>query len=284
MEELNAQQQEAVKTEKMAYPSIKQSWGIIGILIMIVIGYSIPVGLIQYALGDVLQGPMSFVNYVVPLGIMIFIALSFKKKNPKNESSITFNSFPLAILPVVVIVTLCMLVINVEITSWVPAPDWLMELFKNMMQDNIWGFLTVAVAAPILEELLMRGIVLDGLLKNYNPWKAIIWSAVFFGIMHFNPWQFVVAFLIGVVMGYLYWKTKSLLLCMIIHAVNNGTAFFLSKSNPDAITWKEMLGLGTVERIVLFFIAILIVWLAYRYFENYFKKNEEPIEELRYNK
>jgi len=284
MEEMNTQQQEAVKTEKMAYPSIKQSWGIIGILLLVMIGYSIPVGLIQYALGDVLQGPMSFVNYAVPLGIMIFIAISFKKKNHKNESAIAFNPFPLVILPMVVIVTLCMLVINIEITSWVPAPEWLMDLFKNMMQDNIWGFVTVAVAAPILEELLMRGIVLDGLLKNYNPWKAIVWSAVFFGIMHFNPWQFVVAFLIGIVMGYLYWKTKSLLLCMIIHAVNNGTAFFLSKSNPDAITWKEMLGLGTVERIGLFFAAILIVWLAYRYFENYFKKNEEPIEESKYNK
>ncbi|MCY1632867.1 CPBP family intramembrane glutamic endopeptidase [Marinifilum sp. D737] len=281
---MNTEKQEAVKTEKMAYPSIKQSWGIIGILLLVMIGYSIPVGLIQYVLGDVLQGPMSFVNYVVPLGIMIFIAISFKKKNHKNESAIAFNPFPLVILPMVVIVTLCMLVINIEITSWVPAPEWLMDLFKNMMQDNIWGFVTVAVAAPILEELLMRGIVLDGLLKNYNPWKAIIWSAVFFGIMHFNPWQFVVAFLIGIVMGYLYWKTKSLLLCMIIHAVNNGTAFFLSKSNPDAITWKEMLGLGTLERIGLFFVAILIVWLAYRYFENYFKKNEEPIEELRYNK
>ncbi|MDQ2180262.1 CPBP family intramembrane glutamic endopeptidase [Marinifilum sp. D714] len=280
---MNTQQQEAVTTEKLAYPSIKQSWGIIGILLLVMIGYGIPAGLIQIALGDTLQGPMSFVSYVVPLGIMIFIALSFKKKNPKNESIIAFNPFPLVILPMVVIVTLSMLVINVEIISWVPAPEWLMDLFKNMMQDNIWGFVTVAIAAPILEELLMRGIVLDGLLKNYNPWKAIIWSAVFFGIIHFNPWQFVVAFSIGIVMGYLYWKTKSLVLCMLIHAVNNGTAFFLSKSNPDATTWTEIIGLETTGRIGLFIAAILIVWLAYRYFENYFKKNEEPIEESEYN-
>ncbi|WP_165836027.1 CPBP family intramembrane glutamic endopeptidase [Marinifilum breve] len=281
---MNTQQQEAVKTEKMAYPSIKQSWGIIGILLLVMIGYGIPAGLIQPVLGDSLKGPMSFINYALPFAILIFIVLGYKKKNPKNENAFAFNPFPMVLLPVVVIVTLCMLVINVEITSWVPAPEWLMELFKDLMQDNLWGFISVAIAAPILEELLVRGIVLDGLLKNYSPWKAIVWSAVFFGIMHFNPWQFVSAFSIGIVIGYLYWKTKSLLLCMIIHAVNNGTAFFLSKSNPDAITWKEMLGLGTVERIGLFFLAILIVWLAYRYFENYFKKNEEPIEELRYNK
>lgn len=164
--------------------------------------------------------------------------------------------------------------INEEITSWVPAPQWLIDIFKNMAQDNYWGFLTLAIAAPVLEEILMRGIVLDGLLKNYNPWKAIIWSSVLFGFIHFNLWQFVGAFTIGIVMGYLYWKTKSLLLCMFIHALNNVFAFFSMKLYPEATSWFDIFNIGVVERVVIFFIAIFIVWVAYKYFEKYFSSKE----------
>ncbi|MPQ45701.1 CPBP family intramembrane metalloprotease [Marinifilum sp. N1E240] len=263
-----------IEAERSAYPTVKQGWGIIGILLIIVIGYSLPVGLIQLALGDTLKGPMSFINYAVPFIILIFVTRIWWKKNPKNENTLLFKSFPLAILPAVVIITLAMLIVNVEITSWVPAPEWLMELFKDMAQDNLWGLITIAVAAPILEEILMRGIVLDGMLKNYNPWKAIIWSAVLFGIMHFNPWQFVSAFFIGIVMGYLYWKTKSLALTIFIHALNNGTAFYLMKMNPEAVTWTEMFGLSGTDRVIVFTGAIFIIFFAYKYFERFFKSRE----------
>jgi len=260
--------------EKMAYPTVKQGWGVIGLLILVSIGVGVPIYLIQLALGETLKGFMSFVGYSSQFIALILITRTWWKKNPKNNGILIFNNFPVIILPVVIIVTMAMLIINVEITSWVPAPEWLMELFKDMAQDNLWGLLTLAVAAPILEEILMRGIVLDGMLKNYNPWKAIVWSAVLFGIMHLNPWQFVSAFFIGLVMGYLYWKTKSLLLCIFIHALNNGTAFYLMKANPDASTWTEMFGLSATDRVIVFTGAILIVFFAYKYFERFFKTRE----------
>lgn len=270
--------------KKMAYPTVAQGWGIIGLFIIVAIGYAMPMEMVKLALGESAQGPMVFSAYVIPLVILIFITRAWWKKNPLNKGTLKLRPFPLTILPAVIIITYAMLLINVEITSWVPVPEWLMEMFKEFARDDIWGFLTIAVAAPLLEEALMRGIVLDGMLKNYKPWKAIVWSAVLFGVLHLNPWQFVSAFLIGLVMGYLYWKTKSLWLCIIIHAVNNGTAFFLMKSHPDASSWTDMFGLGTVERVGIFFLAILTVFGAYKYFESYFKKQEEQSEEVRYNK
>lgn len=142
-----------------AYPTVKQEWGVIGLLIVITLGVGVPIGILQLAIGETLNGLMGFLGYVIPFVVLILITRAWWKKNPKNDGVLNFNNFPLIILPAVVLVTMAMLIINVEITSWVPAPEWLMELFKDMAQDNLLGFLTIAVAAPILEEILMRGIV-----------------------------------------------------------------------------------------------------------------------------
>ena len=103
------------------------------------------------------------------------------------------------------------------------------ELMKQMTGGPLWSsFLVVAIFAPIFEEWLCRGMVLRGLLTKMKPGWAIVVSALFFAVIHANPWQALNAFLIGLMMGYVYYKTGSLILTMVIHFVNNGTSVILS--------------------------------------------------------
>ena len=60
---------------------------------------------------------------------------------------------------------------------WIPMPDWMQQIFADLMQKSLPAFLSVAVLAPVCEEWLLRGIILKGLLKRYSPLKAITWSA-----------------------------------------------------------------------------------------------------------
>ncbi len=273
-ERIEVEETQIEAKESLAYPTIKQGWGIIGLFILIAIVYAIPYGILKVmhiAMNDDL---FSFLNYSIPVIILILIIRKWWLKNPKNKGVLTLNTFPVAILPIVVIMTLALLIINIEITSWVPMPEWLLKIFKDAMPHNIWGFLTVAVAAPILEEVLMRGIVLDGLLRNYSPWKAIVWSAVLFGVLHLNPWQFVVGLTVGCALGYLYWKTKSLYLCIFIHFANNSIAFFLMMRNPDMTNISDLYELGVMARVIIFAIAAFVIWQSYRFFESYFKAKE----------
>ena len=123
--------------------------------------------------------------------------------------------------------------------------DALMEMMKQMTGGPFWSsFLVVAIFAPIFEEWLCRGMVLRGLLTKMKPVWAIVISALFFAVIHANPWQALNAFLIGLVMGYVYYKTGSLLLTMLIHFVNNGTAVVLSniESLKDYDYWIDILG------------------------------------------
>ena len=113
-----------------------------------------------------------------------------------------------------------------------PMPEWLENTMKNMLEDSpMWvTLLSVSIFAPFFEEWLCRGIVLRGLLnRDVSPAKAIIISSVFFAILHMNPWQAIPAFLLGSLFGYIYYKTGSLKLTMLMHCVNNTMAAVLGK-------------------------------------------------------
>jgi membrane protease YdiL (CAAX protease family) len=256
-----------------AYPSIKQGWGIIGILLLVSTIYSIPLGILQVMKIDIQQGPFLLLNYAIPFLILLLIIYRKWKNNSLNNEVFRIRSFSPVLVPGVVLMVLALVYVDSEIGSWIPMPDFLEELFEQMLAPSIWGFLTVVVAAPILEELLMRGIVLNGLLRNYSPWKAIVWSSVFFGVMHLNPWQFITAMIMGMAIGYLYWKTKSLLLCMFIHALNNGIAYYMMFRYSDFSSLSELFNLGIGERIALFIASGFVIYGLYRYFESYFKNS-----------
>ena len=138
------------------------------------------------------------------------------------------------------------------------------ELMKQMTGGPLWSsFLVVAIFAPIFEEWLCRGMVLRGLLTKMKPVWAIVVSALFFAVIHANPWQALNAFLIGLVMGYVYYKTGSLILTMIIHFVNNGTSVILSniESLKDYEYWIDIMGKQTYTIVFLVSCVVLAACL-----------------------
>ena len=108
--------------------------------------------------------------------------------------------------------------------------DLMIEALTKMTEGPFWSsFLVTAIFAPVFEEWLCRGMVLRGLLTKMKPAWAIVISALFFAFIHLNPWQALNAFAIGLVMGFVYYKTGSLWLTMLIHFVNNGTSVVLAQ-------------------------------------------------------
>ena len=101
-------------------------------------------------------------------------------------------------------------------------PELLKQALEQLTEGPIWiSLLSVSIFAPFFEEWLCRGIVLRGLLKKMKPGWAIAVSALFFAVLHMNPWQAIPAFILGLLFGYVYYKTGSLKLTMLMHCVNN---------------------------------------------------------------
>ncbi|MBL7881888.1 MAG: CPBP family intramembrane metalloprotease [Chryseobacterium gambrini] len=100
--------------------------------------------------------------------------------------------------------------------------DFFTRMMEKLTDDPVVMIITAVICAPIFEEIIFRGIIQKGLMnKGVEPKMAILVASVIFGAVHGNPWQFVGAVLLGCVLGLVYYKTKSLLLPMLLHGFNN---------------------------------------------------------------
>jgi membrane protease YdiL (CAAX protease family) len=109
-------------------------------------------------------------------------------------------------------------------------PEEMEMMMKRLLGGPAWvTLLSVSIFAPFFEEWLCRGVVLRGLLDKTGPTLAIVISALFFALIHMNIWQGVPAFFMGLLFGYVYYKTGSLKLTMFMHFANNTMAFIVSR-------------------------------------------------------
>jgi membrane protease YdiL (CAAX protease family) len=98
--------------------------------------------------------------------------------------------------------------------------------FETQMAPGVVPTLFACVAAPVLEEILFRGVILRGFLRQYSRTFAILWSAALFAVAHFNVYQLATALAVGIVAGWLYERCRSLWPCILLHASYNGFVTF----------------------------------------------------------
>lgn len=145
-------------------------------------------------------------------------------------------------------------------------PNWLEGTF-NQMYGNWGGVLYLALLGPVLEELMFRGAITRELLKRYRPAAAILFSGLMFGLIHFNPAQSVAGFLMGMLLAWLYYRTRSVVPGILVHVVNNSLSVWGGMNFPDVDYLYQMVD-GTAYGIWLSVAAVafvLSVWRLARY-------------------
>lgn len=158
----------------------------------------------------------------------------------------------------------------------------IMEQIEAMLKGPLWAnLLTMAVFAPIFEEWMCRGVLLRGLLnfkhtgeesgerpRGMSPALAIVISALFFGAIHGNIWQGITAFAIGCLFGYVYYRTGSLKLVILMHCANNTLAVLASKFGGAEMEEAKSLVdlLPAWQYAILFVVSAIVLWLIIGYF------------------
>ena len=103
-----------------------------------------------------------------------------------------------------------------------PALEKMQEMFH---EADFWPLvLVIAVVPAVCEELAFRGFILSGFRHLGHKWRAIVFSALLFGLTHGILQQSLIACLLGVVLGYLAVQTGSILPGMVFHVVHNTLA------------------------------------------------------------
>ena len=110
------------------------------------------------------------------------------------------------------------------------------RVFASLMKEP-WGYVAIGILAPLAEEIVFRGAILRTLLdmvSKKNHWVAIFISAAAFDLIHGNKAQFINALLMGLLLGWMYYRTKSLVPGILMHWVNNTMAYVLNNLMPQS--------------------------------------------------
>jgi membrane protease YdiL (CAAX protease family) len=247
------------------YPTYLQSFGLLLILLLCGI-LSVLITLPFYSNESGIG--LSFA-YILTMIATISVALFLRRR-----FVFPWKAVPPGLVFVGALTTLCLHLFLNPITSLVPVPDSLVRMLKDTIQHPLPFFVMIVIAAPVLEELLFRGIILEGLLKNYQPYRAIGFSAFLFALVHGNLAQGIGAFMIGVLVGWIYWKTESIIPGILIHFINNLAAYSaILFSNEDDLfkSFSDQLGNPLLYWSLIAgggLVAGLGIWLLYRHFQN----------------
>ena len=90
--------------------------------------------------------------------------------------------------------------------------------------------LGIVLLPAISEEVLFRGWLGKRMIQWLGPSGGIVASSACFGLFHIVPGSVIVTFLLGLVLHWVYYRTGSLLLAIVLHAANNGLAFATSEA------------------------------------------------------
>lgn len=247
------------------YPTILQAIHLIILYIFIQTVVDFPLAMIDYFKDtEYLYHPIK--KIVLGVGSTLFILVyGFKKsKAPLFEVFPVkfFNPLLLIFLVTFLWATHNLLEIPSELLNkYLPAPAWFWEMFNKIFEGDFgWlgAFMKVAVVAPIVEELIFRGLILQGFRKNYNGFTAVVMSALLFALFHLNPWQFPATFVLGLLLGWIVLRTNSIILAILGHSINNFLVL-LSITYWDKISAHAFYLLEKENR---YYISSLIVLLS----------------------
>ena len=181
-----------------------------------------------------------------------------------SKEKVTWSVVSPRYMALTTVITLSSIWLLDVLLAHLALPD-LMKATFDLLQSGWLGIATIAIIAPILEELLFRGAITKVLLQRYNPTKAIVVSGLIFGLFHINPIQVVGASLIGLLLAWVYYKTASLIPCIVIHIINNSLSVYFSLKYPEVDTIEQLVAdktayvAFTVIALALFFAAFLLM-------------------------
>lgn len=125
-----------------------------------------------------------------------------------------------------------------------------------------WLLISAVLLAPLFEEVLFRGYIAGILRRAYGGVVAWFLSALLFGVAHMIPSVMVTAFFSGLVLSFFYLRYRSLVMVIMLHAMNNLTACFLKTIDMDELTFSQMLGGGVLYWSV-YGVALAVVLIAF---------------------
>ena len=150
-------------------------------------------------------------------------------------------------------------------------------LKKNTIKDLLMNLLFIAGFAGIGEELFFRGVLQRIFIKWFRSvWVGIIITAFLFSAIHFQFYGFIPRFILGILLGMIYWYSGSLWPAMLAHFVYDGFAVVMVYFNP-AFADQETPVFNTGSQAIAALISAILVAAIIYYMKKKSTNNYEAV-------
>ena len=184
------------------------------------------------------QKIITFISFIVGQVLMVIpliVYLKFKKLPLFH--SVRFKVLKYSTIKPIILFSTGLIILSDEVDRiiqlFVPTPEYVLDLNYLLKPDSFLGaillFVAVVILAPLGEEIVFRGFLQQVLEKHWKDLtRAILFTALIFSLIHTIPYWFFQIYFLGVILGFLAWKTKSIIAPLILHSLNNIMALLLS--------------------------------------------------------
>lgn len=171
-------------------------------------------------------------NVVFVLTIVLIFAV--RKKNFFREVGL-LKPDPRYILPVIALGVSINVIISVVI-SIIPFPQSWLDAYNaassSLEQTNALTIIAAVIVAPLTEELLLRGLVFTRISRSLGVYVGMVASSLIFGLMHGTAIWFIYTAIFGLILAFVFYRSRSLVYPILLHLSFNLTSFLLTGDIP----------------------------------------------------
>lgn len=215
-----------------------------------------------HALHDATLGTVAratTLGYIAGMASMVVMTLVYRRLRGGRGRIARFSpqGFDPALLLAGFVVILAANVVVEPLVELLPGtPD-----YESMLGRGGWALLSTVICAPLFEEFLFRGVILESVRLRRGVTAAWLISSLCFGLAHGLPSQMVATGVVGLVLGYVCIRSRSLFSGILLHALNNALAMLLLILGFGDATLSEIVGTKTYWAIYAVSAVIFIWWL-----------------------
>lgn len=211
--------------------------------------------------------PQVLIMFLVPLGILVFCKKREQTPLPVRSvfNEINWGKISGKNILLAFALGLCLYILNIFVASFFAG---ILQSFgyQYSSSDNVFhgvgglllSLVLTAVLPGICEEFLHRGVLLNGLIKQFGVRKAVLYVSLLFGLMHMNVGQFFFATILGWFLCMAVLSSKSLWVGIIIHFTNNAISVYMSYAEELNLPGTDVL-INILANPIIFVLTILVV-------------------------
>ena len=224
---------------------------------MMATGEELDMALLETQLMDAVMGEAMMMTLLSGVIVLLVFWLVFLIRKKKFSEEVCIRSIPVkGILPVVLLAACCNVITSV-IISFIPWPESWMESYmanSSAIDNSIVAWITAVLMAPVLEEIVFRGLMYTRLKKGLPAILAAVFTSLVFGIVHGTVIWAIYTFIFSLVLIWVFERFQSLAACILLHMAYNLSGMAMSLIPEDA----------SVMVLILFVVSIAVAVLMYK--------------------